>query len=334
MTDSDEHVHKCEIALTSPKERSDAIHSQLERVWVEAPHVNSADRFSFETALIELVSNVFNHGDFDVAPSCVVTLNTYPDRIECSVVDSGSPRNLQIAGHSTTDEIAESGRELLLIQALVDELSYIREGDLNRWQMVKKTARREFSLETEPRVSLPRPINEAARQQALESLKVLDTAPEDRLDIITRMAQKSFGVETCAISLIDNDRQWFKSRVGLAVEETIRSVAFCDHTIRQYDVMVVPDAQVDPRFQNNPLVTGDPHIRFYAGYPLEVENGQPIGSFCIFDSKPRTLTEPEKKLLRDLALIARNELNWAVYSTRSPENLEGVRDAERIAEHE
>ncbi len=322
MTDSDEHVYTFEIALTSPKERSDAIHSQLERVWIEAPHVNSADRLSFETALIDLVSNVFKHGDFDVASSCTIILNTYPDRIECSVTDSGSPRNLQMEGHSTPDEIAESGREILLIQALVDELDYRRERDLNCWHMVKKTARPEFSLDTEPRVSPPRPINEAVRQQALENLKVLDTAPEDRLDIITRMAQKSFGVETCAISLIDNDRQWFKSRVGLDAEETLRSIAFCDHTIRQYNVMVVPDAQVDPRFQNNPLVTGDPHIRFYAGYPIEVENGQPIGSFCIFDSKPRTLTDSDKKLLRDLALIARNELNWAVYSASSSENLE------------
>ena len=184
--------------------------------------------------------------------------------------------------------------------------------------MFKKTAPSEFALKTVPQVLIPRPIDEAVRQKALESLNILDTAPEERLDLITRMAQELFGVETCAISLIDNDRQWFKSRIGLAVEETSRSVAFCDHTIRQYDTMVIPDAHVDSRFQTNPLVTGDPHIRFYAGYPIEVANGQPIGAFCIIDPKPRILTEKEKDLLRDLALIAQNELAAIVAASSDP----------------
>ena len=105
--------------------------------------------------------------------------------------------------------------------------------------------------------------DEATRQAALDSLKILDTAPEERFDRITRLAQQLFGVETAAISLIDHDRQWFKSKIGLEAEETLRSVAFCDVTIRESKNFTVPDATQDSRFSNNPLVTGDPNIRFY-----------------------------------------------------------------------
>jgi anti-sigma regulatory factor (Ser/Thr protein kinase) len=296
------------ITLTSPEDGFDAVYSLLEKLWIAAPDVETIDRVGFETALIELVSNVFQHGDSDVRPLCTITVKTYPDRIECSLVDAGVPVDVVLTGLSMPDEAAESGRGILLIQALVNELSYTREGDLNRWHMVKKTASQNFSPNAEPQVLHPRTIDEAVRQQALNSLNVLDTAPEERFDLITRLTQKLFGVETCAISLIDADRQWFKSRVGLDPAETSRNVAFCDYTIRQYDTMVVPDARVDPRFQANPLVTGDPNIRFYAGYPLEAGDNQPIGSLCIFDPNPRILTEEEKDLLRDLAMCVQNEL--------------------------
>jgi anti-sigma regulatory factor (Ser/Thr protein kinase) len=308
MTDSAEYEHKHTIILTSPEDGFEAVHALLEKLWIDAPYVESLDRVGFETALMELVSNVFQHGESNITPLCTLTVKTYSDRIECSLLDAGTPRELQLTGRSMPDEFAESGRGILLIQALVNELNYTREGDRNRWHMVKKILPPEVRVSISPQVSLSRPINEEARQQALESLNILDTAPEERLDLITRMAQKLFGVETCAISLIDSDRQWFKSRIGLDLEETSRSVAFCDQTIRQYDTMVVPDAQTDPRFQANPLVTGDPHIRFYAGHPIEVGDGQPIGSFCIFDPNPRILTAEEKDLLRDLALCAQNEL--------------------------
>ncbi len=308
MPNSVEQGNTSRITLTSSEQGLDDVHEQLERVWAQAPYVKFIDRLSFETALIEMVSNVFQHADSDITPLCTVTIETFPDRVESTVVHGGPAKEVQLTGRSMPDESAESGRGILLIQALVSELRYTREGDYNHWHMVKKILPADGEFSSVPKVSLTRPINEKARQNALESLNILDTAPEERLDLITRMTQRLFGVETCTISLIDNDRQWFKSRIGLAVEETPREQAFCDHTIRQYDTMVVPDAHVDPRFQNNPLVTGAPLIRFYAGYPIEVGDGEPIGTLCIFDPNPRILTEPEKELLRDLALIAQNEL--------------------------
>jgi anti-sigma regulatory factor (Ser/Thr protein kinase) len=308
MVDGTEYPYTHTITLTSPEDGFDAVHSLFEKLWIDAPYVETLDRVGFETALIELVSNVFQHGDSEITPLCTITVTTYSDHIECSLLDAGTPRELQLTGRSMPDEFAESGRGILLIQALVDELSYTREGDLNRWHMVKKTAPLEFSLETVPQVLRLRPIDEAVRQQALDSLDILDTPPEARFDLITRLAQRLFGVETCAITLIDKDRQWFKSRIGLADAETSRSAAFCDYTIGQYDTMVVPDARLDLRFQANPLVTGDPHIRFYAGYPIEAGNDQPVGALCVFDPNPRIFTEEEKDLLRDLALFVQNEL--------------------------
>lgn len=151
-------------------------------------------------------------------------------------------------------------------------------------------------------------IDEVRRQAALDSLKILDTPPEERFDRITRLAKELFGVETAAITLIDHERQWFKSKIGLESQETLRSDAFCDVTIREPKNFTVADASVDARFHNNPLVTGDPNIRFYAGYPLETSSGERIGALCIFDPKPRKFTEAEEVQLRDLALWVQKEM--------------------------
>ena len=150
--------------------------------------------------------------------------------------------------------------------------------------------------------------DDSTRQAALDSLKILNTPPEERFDRITRLAKQLFGVETAAISLIDHDRQWFKSKIGLEPQETLRSVAFCDVTIRESKNFTVPDASQDSRFQNNPLVTGDPNIRFYAGYPLETPSGERVGALCIFDPHPRVFTEAEEVQLRDLALWVQKEM--------------------------
>lgn len=153
------------------------------------------------------------------------------------------------------------------------------------------------------------PKNELQRLQALRERALLDTPPEERFDRLTRLAKHTFGTEMALVSLVDAERQWFKSKQGLDACETGRDVSFCGHAILHDSILEVSDARLDPRFADNPLVTGTPHIRFYAGAPLSTSEGYHIGTLCIIDSQPRTLTPAEKLALRDLADCVEEEIN-------------------------
>ncbi len=150
-------------------------------------------------------------------------------------------------------------------------------------------------------MAAPTLSSEAERLEALRGYNILDTAPEDSLDDITRLAAHICGTPIAAVSLVDADRQFFKSILGLAVRETPRDVSFCAHTILQPTVMVVPDAREDDRFSSNPLVTGAPNICFYAGAPLVTEDGHALGSLCVIDQTPRLMTSEQQDALRVLA---------------------------------
>jgi diguanylate cyclase (GGDEF)-like protein len=152
------------------------------------------------------------------------------------------------------------------------------------------------------------PHDEKTRLEALRSLKLLDTSPEERFDRLTRLAKRMFGVPISLVSLVDADRQWFKSKQGLDADETPRDISFCGHAILGDDIFMIPDATQDERFADNPLVAADPKIKFYAGCPLRVMNGSKIGTLCLIDQKPRQLDEEDLALLRDLAEMAEQEL--------------------------
>ena len=152
------------------------------------------------------------------------------------------------------------------------------------------------------------PHNEDERLATLHSLEILDTPRDDRFDRFTRISARIFDMPVAIISLVDRDRQWFKSTAGFNAEETPRKFSFCGHAILGNDVFEVRNARRDPRFRDNPFVIDQPHIRFYAGAPLEAPNGHKLGTLCIIDKIPRQLSDEEKTMLKNLADMVVSEM--------------------------
>jgi diguanylate cyclase (GGDEF)-like protein len=152
------------------------------------------------------------------------------------------------------------------------------------------------------------PADDDERLRHLADLAILDTPPEAQFDRIVRLAKKMFDVPIALVSLVDANRQWFKACIGLPVRETGRDISFCGHAILGEDVFVIEDARADPRFADNPLVTGTPFIRFYAGQPLRVAGGHKIGTLCVIDTDPRFFSAEDRAALRDLAAVLEREL--------------------------
>ena len=176
--------------------------------------------------------------------------------------------------------------------------------------------------------------DEARRIQALHGLDILNTAPDERFDRLTRLAQKFFKVPIAAVSLVDIDRQWFKSSVGLQERETPRDWSFCSEAIMDDGVMIIPDASEDERFRTTPLVSGDLHIRFYAGCPVRAIDGSALGTLCIIDTMPRELPKDDEEALVDLAAMVEDELRALQLATTDElTDLANLRGFNHIASH-
>ncbi len=157
-------------------------------------------------------------------------------------------------------------------------------------------------------IAPPKLENEEARLRAVYDLRLLDVPGEERFDRLSRIAAQVFGTSHAFVSLIDRDRQFFLSRVGLDLCETPREISFCAHAIPNKGMLVIPDAKRDERFVDNPLVAGEPFLRFYAGQPLRAKGGEKVGTFCIADGRPREFSPDQQELLRELAALVEKEL--------------------------
>lgn len=177
----------------------------------------------------------------------------------------------------------------------------------------------------------PLPLNEAERLKFLNQEEILDTLPEKSFDALTRLATEILNVPIALVSLIDRERQWFKSCVGLNVSETHRDFAFCAHAILDEEVLVVEDAREDERFRDSPLVQGDPHIRFYAGVPIKGGGEFNLGTFCIIGREPKKLSQRELERLKDLAALADDALALRRTLRSQRKNRSSLVHAEKMA---
>lgn len=157
--------------------------------------------------------------------------------------------------------------------------------------------------------------DEESRLKSLRSLHVLDTPAEERFDRLTRLAKRMFTVPIALVSLVDENRQWFKSCAGIDVSEMPREISFCGHAILGDEVFIINNALEDDRFSDNPLVLDEPHVRFYAGCPLRDNDGSNLGTLCLVDTIPRTFSEDDIEALKDLAELAEHELNAVQLAT-------------------
>jgi diguanylate cyclase (GGDEF)-like protein len=158
-------------------------------------------------------------------------------------------------------------------------------------------------------IGAPKPADEERRLGALHALNLLDTEPEERFDRITRLAQRVFDTPMASFTLVDSDRQWFKSTVGIGGKEDSLETGFCPHAILDPETTVIEDARLDERFHDNPLVTGDPNIRFYAGHPVAGPGGEVLGTLCVIDDKPRARADFDTEALREFAAMVEAEVS-------------------------
>lgn len=175
----------------------------------------------------------------------------------------------------------------------------------------------------------PIPKNDAQRINVLWQYDILDTVPEEVFDDLTELAARICEAPIALITLVDEDRQWFKSKIGVTINETSRDISFCGHAIEQSDLFIVPDATLDKRFAQNPLVTSDPKIRFYAGAPLVTPDGHALGTLCVIDKVPRELRPDQKQALRVLARHVMTQLELRRHSrelARAREAHEKIQD--------
>lgn len=314
------------LRLMSPPDTVDTVHDLLDSTWDAVPDLHMRDRMALDTAIIELAANVIQHANRGRPITATLTIIAFADRIEATLSDSGEIGDVDIDGRMmpAADELAESGRGIALMKALVDTVEHRRVDGFNHWTLVR--AREQGRVpdappKPMPSVSISGIIDEMARQRALEEMGILDSPPEDRFDRVTRLAKQLFGVDGAKINLIDGDRQWAKSVAGNGPEEMPRSASVCAVTIQDERTLVVPNLFDDPNLRDKAVAD---ELVFYAGHPLHAPGGERIGALCVYDGSPREFSAREQEMLRDLADWVQQELTASHELSRAAEVQQGL----------
>ena len=310
--------------FATPAENLDSVHELLRDAWSASPDLSAHDRMSVETAVAELVANVIQHTTHGNDVAFTLTVIVEESQVEVTVSDSGDEVGVDVEGRTMPDPLAESGRGLPLMQALLDSVEYDRVEGMNHWTLIRARDDHPAAVPKRSRpstISISGVIDEMARQRALDELGILDTPVEERFDRVTRLAQQLFRVETVAISMIDRDRQWSKSIVGKGAKELSRAHSVITATIETDETLIVPDLNADPRFAHDADAAV---MQFYAGHPLYAPGGERIGAFCIYDSRPRSFGAREAAMLRDLASWVQQELTVSQELSRAAQVQQGL----------
>ena len=310
------------VRLSSPPDSVDTVQDLLATMWAQTPGLDPDDRMAAELAIVELAANVIEHANEGEPITFSLSVVVYDDRIEATTTDSGSVGDIDLQRREMPHGESERGRGVPLMQSLTDSIEHRRIEGANHWTLVR--ARRSSeprSARSMPSISIAGVIDEMARQRALDDMGILDTAPEERFDRVTRLAVQLFGVQSAAVNLVDHDRQWSKSIVGPANPEIDRAKSMCSIVASTGEPLVVSDMSADERYADKV----DPGvIDFYAGYPLYAPGGERIGAFCVYDPLPRTFSQRETEMLRDLATWVQQELTVSQELSKAAEVQQGL----------
>lgn len=308
--------------LRCPPDSVDTVQDLLATVWGHVPDLSGADRMAAELAIVELTANVVEHANMGDPVDFSLAVVVYSDRVEATVTDDGRVDHVDLRPRAMPDGDAERGRGIPIMQSLADSLEHRHIDGYNHWTVVRaRRASAARSRKAMPSISIAGVIDEMARQRALDDMGILDTAPEERFDRVTRLARQLFGVETAAVNLIDGDRQWAKSVSGAGPVEMPRDESMCTVTIQTDEPLVVPDISADSAHAHK-MVPG--LLNFYAGFPLYAPGGERIGAFCVYDSQPRHFSARETEMLRDLASWVQQELTVSQELSRASEVQQGL----------